>query len=41
VLTRPLTDEDAREALELLRSEKPAMGGPKPSVKLHKASEHS
>ncbi len=41
VLTRPLTDEDAREALELLRSQKPAMGGPKPSVELHKASEHS
>ena len=41
VLTRPFTDGDAREALELLHAEKPEMVGPKPMIKLHKASEAS
>ncbi len=39
VLTRPFTDEDARQALELLRAESPAPSPEKPSIVLHKASE--
>ena len=37
VLTRSLTQEDARQALELLRAESPPLSGTKPRVTLHKA----
>ncbi len=39
VVTRPLTDDDAREALELLRAKSPAPNREKPRVSVHKASE--
>lgn len=37
VMTRAFTEQDAREALELLRAKSPALSGEKPRVKLHKA----
>jgi catechol 2,3-dioxygenase-like lactoylglutathione lyase family enzyme len=37
VLTRPFTEDDAREALALLRSKSPTRGGPPKHVQLHKA----
>jgi len=37
VVTRPLTDADAREALDLLRAESPAPSSKKPIVSVHKA----
>ncbi len=37
VLTRAFTDEDAREALELLRAESPPSAPAKPRISVHKA----
>ncbi len=37
VVTRPFTDEDAREALELLRAENPPPAPRKPKIRMHKA----
>jgi len=37
VLTRPFTEADAREALELLRAEAPPAAPEKPSITVHKA----
>ncbi len=39
VLTRPFSEEDAREAPELLRAENPPFSPAKPSIKLHRASD--
>ncbi len=38
-LTRPFTDDDAKEALELLRAKSPAPAGDTPKVQFHKAGE--
>ncbi len=38
VLTQPFTEADAREALELLRAEKPEISGSKPNISIHKAN---
>jgi len=37
VMTRAFTEQDSREALELLRAKAPALSAEKPRVKLHKA----
>jgi len=39
VLTRPFTEADASEALELLRAEVPAVSREKPIIQVHKASQ--
>ena len=41
VLTRPFTEGDAREALELLRAEAPPMAAEKASMTMHKAAHSS
>jgi len=38
-LTRPFTEADASEAIELLRAKEPTMTPAKPSIDFHKASE--
>ncbi len=39
VLTRPFTEADARQALELLRAETPPLAPEKPSITVHKAGQ--
>ncbi len=39
VMTRELTEEESREALELLRAASPPIGTERPEVTLHKAAE--
>ena len=39
VLTKPFTEEDAKEALELLRATVPPPAAQKPTVRFHKAGE--
>ena len=41
VLTRELTEDDAREALELLYAESPPMSTDRPKVSIHKATDRS
>lgn len=39
VITRPFTEADASEAIELLRAKKPAISPDEPTISFHKASE--